>query len=230
MVMVVMASVRLNLVMDMEDAAMSTEQLKDLLEDMEDITKDLQNLVMDTAQELATTTEAPREFKDMAMEDIIRGLLMLDTLMAMGNLMCTRAVLITMDLMGMRLTMIIRRDPLMPDMVMEVKATNMLTDHILTTRLRSTTQRLTTMDMERGQLNLDMAQLMSMLNRRIMDMATPSLMNMATTSTRDLLLLNLVMEDTAMSTEPLKDSLEAMEDMEVITRGQPNQAMDITQE
>merc|ERR1719153_29632 len=101
------------------------------------------------------------------------------------------------------------------------------------------------MDMARGLLSLDMALLMSMLSRRIMDMVTQSLMNMDTTFIRDqlsqdmvitmdmdnlmftrtaiiimdlmdmrlimiirrdLLMLSPVMdmEDTAMSTEPLK--------------------------
>merc|ERR1739838_883424 len=115
---------------------------------------------------------------------ITRGLLMLDTTMVMVNLMSTRAVLTTTDLMVMRLTMSIERGLLNLDMVMVVKAISMLTGLTLTTRLRFTTQKLTTMDMARDLLNLDMALLMSMLNRRIMDMDTLSLMNMATTSTR----------------------------------------------
>ena len=120
------------------------------------------NLVMGTAQEQATTTEAPREFKDMVMEVITRGLRMPDTLMVMVNHMCTRAVLTTMALTDMRLTMSIRRGLLMPDMVMEEKATSILTDHILTTRLRFITQKHTTMDMARDLLNPDMALLTSM--------------------------------------------------------------------
>ena len=49
------------------------------------------------------------------------------------------------------------------------------------------------MDITRGLqlLSLDMALLMSMLNRRIMDMDTLSLMNMATTSTRGPLMLDM---------------------------------------
>merc|ERR1739838_1219431 len=164
-------------------------------------------------------------------EAITRGLLMLDTTMVMVNLMSIRAVLITTDLMAMKLTMSIERGLLNLDMVMVVKAISMLTDLTLTTRSRCTILKLTTMDMERGLLllamvmeekatsmstgltlttrsrfttqklttmdmardllNLDMALLMSMLNRRIMDMDTLSLMNMATTSTRGLLMLDM---------------------------------------
>merc|ERR1719228_2911720 len=47
--------------------------------------------------------------------------------------------------------------------------------------------------MARGLLSLDMALLMSMLSRRIMDMATQSLTNMDTTSIRDLLSQDMVM-------------------------------------
>merc|ERR1739838_460797 len=139
----------------------------------------------------ATTIEALKEFKDMVMVVITRGLLMLDTTMVMVNLMSTRAVLTTTDLMAMRLTMSIERGLLNLDMVMVVKAISMLTDLTLTTRSRFTTLKLTTMDMERDLLNLDMALLMSMLNRRIMDMDTLSLMNMATTSTRGPLMLDM---------------------------------------
>ena len=146
--------------------------------------RDLLNLDMDTAQELATTTEVPREFMDM--EVITRDLLILDTTMVMDILMSTRTVTTTMDLMDMRLSMITRRDLLMLDMATVVKAISMSTGLILTTRLRFTTLKPTTMDMARGLLNLDMALLMSMLSKRIMVMDTQNPMNMATTSTRDL--------------------------------------------
>merc|ERR1719435_739731 len=153
-----------------------------------------------------------------------------------------------MDLTDMRLSMITRRDLLRLDMAMVVIATSMSTGLTLTTRLRFIIHKHITMDMARGLLSPDMALLMSMLSRRIMDMATQSLMNMDTTfikdqlnqdmvitmdmdnlmSTRtaiiitdlmdmrlimiirrDLLLLSLDMdmEDTAMSTELLRDLL-----------------------
>merc|ERR1711942_612738 len=105
----------------------------------------------------------------------------------MDNLMSTRTVIIIMDLMDMRLSMITRRDLLRLDMVMVVIATSMSTDLTLITRLKFITHRHITMDMARGLLSLVMALLMSMLSRRTMDMATLNLMNMDTTSIRDLL-------------------------------------------
>ena len=153
--------------------------------------RDLLNLDMVTAQELAIITEAPKGFKDMAMEVITRDLLILDTTMVMDNHMSSRTVITTMDLTDMKLSMITRKDLLMLDMAMVVKAISMLTDLILTTRSRFTILKATTMDMERGLLNLDMALLMSMWSKRIMVMDTQNLMNMATTSTRDLLKLDM---------------------------------------
>ena len=165
--------------------------------------RDLLNLDMDTALELATTTEVPREFKDMVMEVITRDLQNLDTTMVMDILMSTRTVITTMDLMDMKLSMITRRDLLMLDMATAVKAISMSTGLILTTRSRFTTLKPTTMDMARGLLNLDMALLMSMLSKRIMVMDTQNLMNMATISTRDLLMLDMnPMKVTKMSQTP----------------------------
>ena len=136
-----MASVRLNLGMDMVGRVMFTEQLRDLLVVMEAITRDLQLLVMDTPQELATTTGVPREFKDTVMEAITRDLLSLDTTMAMGIPMSTRTVLPTMDPMDMRLSMTTGRDLLRLDMALQAKATSMSVDLTLSTRWRFTTQR-----------------------------------------------------------------------------------------
>ena len=123
-----MASVRLSLVTDMAVIAMFTEQLRDLLKAI--MARGLLNQVMDTAQELATTTEVPREFKDMAMEVITRDLLILDTTMVMDNLMFTRTVITTMDLMDMRLNMNTRRDLLLlnQDMEVRVMSTELLRD------------------------------------------------------------------------------------------------------
>ena len=98
-------------------------------------------------------------------------------------------VMDTQNLMNMATTS--TRDPLKLDMATVVKAISMLTDLILTTRSRFTILKATTMDMERGLLNLDMALLMSMWSKRIMVMDTQNLMNMATTSTRDLLKLDM---------------------------------------
>merc|ERR1719244_643871 len=142
----------------------------------------------------------------------------------MDNLMFTRTVIIIMDLTDMRLSMITRRDLLRLDMAMVVIATSMLTGLTLTTRLRFIIHKHITMDMARGLLSLDMALLMSMLSRRILDMViTMDMDNLMYTRTviiimdlmdmrlsmiirRDLLMLSPVMdmEDTAMSTEPLK--------------------------
>ena len=80
----------------------------------------------------------------MAMEVITRDLLSLVMVitMDMDNLMSTRTVIIIMDLMDTRLSMIIGRDLLMLDM--KEKVTSMSTDPTLTTQLRYTTQKLTT--------------------------------------------------------------------------------------
>merc|ERR1711887_380716 len=123
-------------VMDMEDTAMSTEPLKVLLKDI--MARDLLSLDMVTAPASATITEVPREFKDMAMEVTTRDQLSLDMviIMAMDNLMFTRTVIIIMDLMDMRLSMITRRDLLRLDM--KEKVTSMSTGLTLTTRLRCT--------------------------------------------------------------------------------------------
>merc|ERR1719260_126589 len=74
---------------------------------------------------------------------------------------------------------------------MVVIAISMSTGLTLTTRLRFIIHKHITMDMARGLLSLDMALLMSMLSRRIMDMVTQSLMNMDTTFIRDLLSLDM---------------------------------------
>merc|ERR1719317_751678 len=105
--------------------------------------------------------------------------------MDMDNLMSTRTVIIIMDLMDMRLSMITRRDLLSLDMATEVIATSMSTGLTLITRLKFIIHRHITMDMARGLLSLVMALLMSMLSRRTMDMATQSLMNMDTTFIKD---------------------------------------------
>merc|ERR1719312_1623327 len=88
--------------------------------------------------------------------------------MDMDNLMSTRTVIIIMDLMDMRLSMITRRDLLRLDIATGVIATSMSTGLTLITRLRFIIHR-----------------------RRAMDMATQSLMSMDTTFIRGL--LNLVM-------------------------------------
>merc|ERR1711931_386450 len=147
------------------------------------------------AQVSVITTEVPREFKDMAMEVITRDQLSLDMVITvdMDTLMFTRTVIIIMDLMVMRLSMITRRDLLRLDMATVVIATSMSTGLTLITRLRFIIHKLITMDMARGLPSLDMALLMSMLSRRTMDMATQSLTNMDTTSIKDLLNQDMVM-------------------------------------
>ena len=80
----------------------------------------------------------------MAMEVITKDLQSraMAITMDMDNLMSTRTVIIIMDLMDTRLSMIIGRDLLMLDM--KEKVTSMSTDPTLTTQLRYTTQKLTT--------------------------------------------------------------------------------------
>merc|ERR1712055_268234 len=151
------------------------------------IIRDLLSLDMVTAQVSVITTEVPREFRDMAMEVTTRDLLSLVMVitMDMDNLMFTRTVIIIMDLMDMRLSMIIKRDLQRLDMATVVIATSMSTGLTLITRLRFIIHKHITMDMARGLLSLDMALLMSMLSRRTMDMVTLNLMNMDTTFIRD---------------------------------------------
>merc|ERR1719233_2194968 len=120
---------KLSLVMGMEGTAMSTELLRDLLRDI--MARDLLSLDMVTAQVSVITTEVPREFRDMVMEVITRDLLnlVMVTTMDMDNLMFTRTVIIIMDLMDMRLSMITRRDLLR--LVMKERVTSMSTGLIL---------------------------------------------------------------------------------------------------
>merc|ERR1711970_1080891 len=99
---------------------------------------------MVTAQESVITTEVPREFKDMAMVVTTRDLLSLvmAITMDMDTLMFTRTVIIIMDLMVMRLSMITRRDLLRLDM--KERVISMSTGLTLTTQLRYTIQKLIT--------------------------------------------------------------------------------------
>merc|ERR1719153_1341511 len=124
-----------------------------------------------------------------------------------------------MDLTDMRLSMITRRDLLRLDMAMVVIATSMSTGLTLTTRLRFIIHKHITMDMARGLLSPDMALLMSMLSRRIMDMVTQSLMNMDTTFIKDQLNQDMVITmdmDNLMSTRTAIIITDLM-DMRLIT-------------
>merc|ERR1712055_235837 len=93
------------------------------------------------------------------------------------------------------------KDQLMLDMAMVVTATNMLTDPTLITRSKFTTQKPTITDITRGPLIMvmDMDLLMSMLNRRTMDMDILSPMSMDTTSIKDQQMLDTAMVVTATS-------------------------------
>merc|ERR1719430_1532151 len=97
---------------------------------MEVTTRDLLSLDMVTPLASATITEVPREFKDMAMAVTTSDLLNLVMVitMDMDNHMFTRTVIIIMDLMDMRLSMITRRDLLMPNPVMGMEDTAMSTE------------------------------------------------------------------------------------------------------
>merc|ERR1712243_289222 len=118
---------------------MSTEPLRDLLEVI--MARDLLSLDMATPQELAITTEVPREFRDMVMGVTTRELLSLGMVTAQelaittevprevrDILMSTRTVIIIMDLMDMRLIMITRRDLLKLSLVMVMEVIAMSTE------------------------------------------------------------------------------------------------------
>merc|ERR1712212_677386 len=104
-----------------------------------------------------------RRTMDMAIQSLmnmdttsIKDLLNQDMVitMDMDTLMFTRTVIIIMDLMDMRLSMITRRDLLRLDTAMVVIATSMSTGHTLITRLRFIIHKHITMDMARGLLSL----------------------------------------------------------------------------
>merc|ERR1711970_704542 len=152
----------------------------------------------------------------MAMEVTTRDLLSLDMviIMDMDNLMFTRTVIIIMDLTDMRLSMITRRDLLRLDMAGGLLSLDMaLLMSMLSRRtMDMATQSLMNMDtiFIRDQLSLDMVITMDMDNLMytrtviiIMDLMD---MRLSMIIRRDLLMLSPVMdmEDTAMSTEPLK--------------------------
>merc|ERR1719260_109451 len=179
-----MARGRLSLVMDMEDTAMSTELLRDLLKVI--MARDLLSLDMVTAQASVITTEVPREFKDMVMEVTTRDLLSLDMVitMDMDNLMFTRTVIIIMDLTDMRLSMITRRDLLRLDMATVVIATSMSTGLTLTTRLRFIIHKHITTDMARGLLSLDMAPMK--VTKKFPTLHTPIMISKCTTLTKQM--------------------------------------------
>merc|ERR1711970_1704383 len=110
----------------------------------------------------------------------------------MDTLMFTRTVIIIMDLMDMRLTMIMTRGLLRLDMALLMSTLSRRT-------MDMATQSLTNMDTTsiKDLLNQDMvtvmvmALLMSTLSRRTMDMVTLNLMDMDTTSIKDLLNLDM---------------------------------------
>merc|ERR1719290_377321 len=93
-----------SLVMVMEVIAMSTELLKDSLRVT--MVKDLLSLVTVTPQELAITTEVPREFKAMVMEVTTRDLLRLILVMGM------EVIAMSTEPLRDLLKVIMARDPL----------------------------------------------------------------------------------------------------------------------
>merc|ERR1719153_581145 len=124
----------------------------------------------------------------------------MDLLMYMLNRRTMDMVILSL----MSMDTIFTRGLLMLDMAMVVIATNMLTDPTLITRSKFTTQKPTITDITRGQLILvimvmDMDLLMSMLNRRIMDMDIQSPMSMDTISIKDQQMLDTAMVVTATS-------------------------------
>merc|ERR1719435_499103 len=119
-------------------------------------------------EDTAMSTELLR---DLPKDIMARDLLSLDMVTAQVSVITTEVPREFRD-MVMEVT---RRDLLRLDMAMVVIAISMSTGLTLTTRLRFIIHKHITMDMARGLLSLDMALLMSMLSRRIMDMVTQSL-------------------------------------------------------
>merc|ERR1712243_35994 len=175
----------------MEDTAMSTEPLRDLLEVI--MARDLLSLDMATPQELAITTEVPREFRDMVMEVTTRELLSL-VMVTPQELAITTEVprefrdmvmgVTTRDLLS--LVMVIT---MVMDTLMSTRTVTIIMD-LMDMRLIMITRRdLLRLDTD---MAMDMALLMFMLSRRTMAMVTQSLMNMDTTFIRDQLSLDMV--------------------------------------
>merc|ERR1712002_415589 len=104
----------------MEDTAMSTELLRDLLRDI--MARDLLSQDMVTAQVSVITTEVPREFRDMVMEVTTRDLLSLDMVTAQVSVITTEVPrefkdmvmeVITRDLLNLVMAITMDMDNLM---------------------------------------------------------------------------------------------------------------------
>merc|ERR1711970_766085 len=87
-----------------------------------DLLKLKPNPVMDT-EDTAMFTEPPRDLLEVITRDLLS--LVMVIIMDMDNLMSTRTMIIIMDLMDMRLSMIIRRDLLLLNQVMGMEDTAM---------------------------------------------------------------------------------------------------------
>merc|ERR1712215_68687 len=199
------------MVMDMVESVTIIEVPREFKDMVMDITRDLLLLVimvmdMDLLMYMLNRRTMDMDILNLMSMDTIftRGLLMqsldMDLLMYMLNRRTMDMVILSL----MSMDIISIKDQLMLDMVMGVTATSMLTDPTLITRSKFTTQKPTTTDITRGPLLLvimvmDMDLLMSMLNRRIMDMVILSLMSMDTISIKDQLMLDMAMVVTATS-------------------------------
>merc|ERR1719466_739373 len=171
--------------------------------------RDLLSLDMVTAQVSVITTEVPKEFKDMDMEVITRDLLSLVMviIMDMDNLMSTRTVIIIMDLMDMRLSMIIRRDLLLLNQVMGMEDTAMSTELLRDLPKDIMARDLLSLDMVTAQVSV----ITTEVPREFKDMATEVI-------TRDLLSLVMVITmdmDTLMFTRTVIIIMDLM-DMRLI--------------
>merc|ERR1719430_3019250 len=170
----------------MEGTAMSTELLRDLLRDI--MARDLLSLDMVTAQVSVITTEVPKESKDMAMEVITRDLLSLVMVitMDMDNHMSTRTMIIIMDLMDMRLSMIIRRDLQKPNLVMAMEGTVMSTE-LLRDLLRDIMARdLLSLDMVTAQASVITTEVPREFKDMVMEVTTRDLLSLVMVITMDM--------------------------------------------
>merc|ERR1719209_251599 len=146
---------------------------------MEVTTRDLLSLVMVIPLASATITEVPREFRDMVMEVTTRDLLSLvmAITMDMDNHMFTRTVIIIMDLMDMRLSMIIRRDLQKPNPVMGMEGTVMSTE-LLRDLLKDIMARdLLSLDMVTAQVSVITTEVPREFRDMAMEVTTRDLLN-----------------------------------------------------
>merc|ERR1712055_424857 len=152
------------------------------------IIRDLLSLDMVTPQVSVIITEVLKESKDMAMEVTTRDLLNLVMVitMDMDNHMSTRTVIIIMDLMDMRLTMIIRRDLQKPNPVMGMEDTVMSTE-LLRDLLKGIMARdLLSLDMVTAQVSVITTEVPREFRDMVMEVTTGDLLSLDMVITMDM--------------------------------------------